>query len=116
MAAPGIAPPFWSTTVPVIAPVAPACDRAPAGTRSTTDHRPTKTVIHFFILTGPPQMGFSFCDEHIQAPSADRSIFELDFCQGAESPEKFRKPPLQWESREVKKFPQIKFIHAWKKS
>src|SRR5262249_27239005 len=108
---PEIAPPFWSTTVPVIAPVAPACASSPAGTRSA-NNTPTKTVIHFVILIALPKIGFSFCDEHIQVPSADRSICDLDFWQGDEYPEKFREPPLQWESRGAKRFPQIKFIRS----
>src|SRR5260370_42102297 len=58
--APEIVPPFWSTTAPVIAPVAPACARRPAGKRIAIDNTPRKTTIHFFILPIPL---FVICSE-----------------------------------------------------
>src|SRR6266850_616019 len=64
MVAPGIAPPFGSNTVPVIAPVAPACARRPAGVRSAIDNTPTKTAIHFVILTYPQNLDFAVSTLH----------------------------------------------------
>src|SRR5260370_455885 len=65
MVAPEIAPPFWSDTVPVIAPVAPAWARRPAGIRSAINDTPRKTAIHFFILPIPP---FKFFDKQHFGP------------------------------------------------
>ncbi len=62
--APAIAPPFGSNTVPVIAPVAPACARRPAGVRSAIDNTPKKTAIHFVILTYPQDFDFAVSTLH----------------------------------------------------
>ena len=53
MVAPEIAPPFGSSTVPVMAPVAPACAHRPAGIKHAIDNTARKAGIHFFILTFP---------------------------------------------------------------